>query len=49
MDFSHSIITDQYDLLNNYHIAQSFDAFDAFQLDHQNLTCQIFKALQHLH
>ena len=31
MDFSHSIITDQYDLLNNYRIAQSFDVFDAFQ------------------
>ena len=32
-----------------YRIAQNFDIFDAFQLDDQNLTCQIFlKALQHL-
>ena len=24
----------------------NFDVFDAFQSDHQNLTCQIFKAIQ---
>ena len=45
MDYSHSIFSDQYDLLNNYHKAQSFDVFDTFQPDHQNLTYQIFKAL----
>ena len=26
----------------------TFDIFDAFQPDHQNLTRQIFKAMQHL-
>ena len=52
MDFPRSIISDQYDVLKrraNYRIAQSFDVFDAFQPDHQNLTCQIFKVLQRLH
>ena len=33
-----------------YRIAGNFDGgnFDAFQPDRQNLTCQIFKAIQHL-
>ena len=26
----------------------NFDVLDVFQPDHQNLTCQNFKALQHL-
>ena len=33
---------------NIYRIAGNFDVFDAFQPDHQNLTHQIFKAMQHL-
>ena len=32
----------------NYRIAGNFDVFDAFQPDRQNLTRQIFKAMQHL-
>ena len=34
--------------LTIYRIAGNFDVFDAFQPDHQNLTRQIFKAIQHL-
>ena len=33
---------------SKYCIAGNFDVFDAFQPDHQNLTRQIFKAIQYL-
>ena len=29
-----------------YRIVGNFDGFDVFQPDHQNLTCQILKAIQ---
>ena len=35
-------------ILAYYHIAGNFEVFDAFQPDRQNLTYQIFKAMQHL-
>ena len=34
--------------MSKYRIAGNFDVFDAFQPDRQNLTCQLFKAMQHL-
>ena len=29
-------------------MGENFDVYDAFQPDRENLTCQIFKAMQHL-
>ena len=37
----HVLYHNDYRIVQNFDGGGEFDVFDAFQLDHQNLTCQI--------